>query len=305
MPRRRKRLSERHLFFGAAALASLAAVAAVTAGCGVKTTRVVPTEAIRPTLEATREDLLARYDRLARGVRSLNAAIELRPTTGSAYTGVIEEYREVSGFLLAARPASVRMIGQAPVVAKNIFDMTSDGRSFRIYIPSRGKFIIGPAASERRSEKPIENLRPQHLLDAIFWPEMEPGATVLFEEFDQPPYRYYVLTVLGRAAGDAPPEIARKMWFDRADLSLARLQIFAAGGRRSADIRYRDWQPAGDVAGGYPRGITLERPMDDYRLELRITRLTLNEEVAAERFRLEQPPGTELVRVEADAGERP
>lgn len=300
MPQRRKLLSGRHLFFGAVALA-----AALAAGCGVKTTRVVPKETIRPALEATRENLLARYDHLARGVRSINAAIELRPTTGSAYTGVIEEYREVSGFLLAARPASVRMIGQAPVVAKNIFDMTSDGRTFRIFIPSRGKFIVGPAESERRSEKPIENLRPQHLVDAIFWPELEPHATVIFEEFDQPPYRYYVLTVLGHAASAAPPEIARKLWFDRADLSLARLQIFAAGGRRAADIRYRDWQPAGDAAAGYPRGITLDRPMDDYRLELRITRLTLNEEVAAERFRLEQPPGTELVRVEAGAGERP
>lgn len=283
----------------------MAAIAAMAAGCAVKTTRVVPTETIRPALEATREDLLVRYDRLAHGVRSINAAIELRPTTGSAYTGVIEEYREVSGFLLAARPASVRMIGQAPVVAKNVFDMTSDGRTFRIFIPSRGKFIVGPAEFERRSEKPIENLRPQHLLDAIFWPELEPGAAVLFEEFDQPPHRYYVLTVLGRAAGDAPPVIARKMWFDRADLSLARLQIFTLAGRRSADIRYRDWRPAGDAAAGYPRGILLERPMDDYRLELRITRLTLNEELAAERFRLEQPPGTELVRVEAGAGERP
>lgn len=283
-------------------LLALAALAA--GGCAVKTTRVVDPAAIRPALEATREELLARYDRLARGVRSLNAAIDLRPTTGSAYTGVIEEYREVGGFLLAARPASVRMIGQAPVVGKNIFDMTSDGQTFRIFLPSRGKFIVGPAELERRSEKPIENLRPQHLLDAVFWPPLAADDVVLFEEFDQPPLRFYVLTVLRPASNGAPPEIARKLWFDRADLELARLQIFAPGGRRAADIRYRDWQPTGDAAR-FPRSIVLERPMDDYRLELRIARLAVNEEVAADRFRLEQPPGTELVRVEAGAEERP
>jgi hypothetical protein len=267
----------------------------------VKTTRVVPAEEIRPALEATADELLASYARLAREVRSINAAIELRATTGSAYSGVIEEYREVGGFLLAARPAHVRMIGQAPVVAKNVFDMSSDGETFRIFIPSRGKFIVGPAEFERRSERPIENLRPQHLVDAIFWPELPADTPVLFEEFDQPPRRYYVLTVLRQAA---ELEIARKLWFDRADLRLARLQVFAAGGRRSADVRYDDWQPAGDAAR-YPRSISLDRPMDDYRLDLRITRITLNEEIAADRFRLEQPPGSELVRVEAGPEERP
>jgi len=39
---------------------------------------------------------------------------------------------------------------------------------------------------------------------------------------------------------------------------------------------------------------------------VRITRLQLNEEIAAERFRLEPPPGVELVRLgEGDAAEKP
>ena len=47
----------------------------------------------------------------------------------------------------------------------------------------------------------------------------------------------------------------------------------------------------------YPRQIWLVRPRDDYQLELRITKLRLNETIPAERFRLEQPPGAELVRL--------
>ena len=94
----------------------------------------------------------------------------MKLTAGSAYSGVIEQYHEVNGFILAARPADIRVIGQAPVVSKNIFDMVSDGSTFSIYIPSKNKFIVGPANLERRAEKPIENLRPQHLVDALFWP---------------------------------------------------------------------------------------------------------------------------------------
>ncbi len=263
--------------------------------------RVVPPAEIRPALEVTSGQLIAQYNQQSRAVRSLNAAVELVPVTGSSYSGVIEEYHDVRGFILAQKPAEIRMIGQAPVVAKNIFDMVSDGETFRIFIPSKNKFIVGPAAFERPAKKPIENLRPQHLLDALFWPELPVGEPVLFEEFNAEPARYYILTLL---RGSSPLEIARKIWYDRADLSLARIQLYAPGGRLVSDIRYADWQPVADVR--YPRHIWLARPHDDYQLEVRITRVALNEDIATDRFRLEQPPGSELVRVgEGDAGVQP
>ena len=264
----------------------------IAASCAVKRREVMAPVAARPALEASADQLVERYNQVARGIRSLNAGIVLVPTVGSRFTGVIEEYREVRGFLLAQKPTHIRLIGQAPVVAKNIFDMVSDGETFRIFLPSKNRFVTGPAEFERRAEKPIENLRPQHLLDAIFWPELPAGRLILFEELDAAPERYYILTQLRERQG---LEIARKLWFDRADLSLARIQIYAPGGRLAADVRYADWQPLADLR--YPRHIRLARPQDDYQLELRITKLTLNEDISIERFRLDQPPGTELVHV--------
>ena len=272
----------------------LAVVPVLATGCGggIKKTTNVPASQMRPSLEATADQLAEQFNQLARAVRSLNAGVELNPVTGSTFTGVIEDYHDVRGFILAQRPSSIRMIGQAPVMAKNIFDMVSDGETFRIFIPSKNKFVVGPTELERPATKPIENLRPQHLLDALFWKELPSGRMVLFEEFDAAPARYYILTQVREANGG---EIARKIWFDRADLSLAHVQIYGPHGRLVADIRYADWQPAGELR--YPRHVWLVRPHDDYQLEVRITKLTLNEDIAAERFRLEQPPGTELVRV--------
>ncbi len=284
-----------------------------SAACAVSKKRVVAPAEMRPALEATAGQLVARYNQQALVVRSLNAGVELIPVAGSTYSGVIEEYHDVRGFLLAQRPAQVRLIGQAPVLAKNIFDMVSDGQTFRIFIPSKNKFIVGPTELERPAKKPIENLRPQHLLDALFWPELGPDKPVLFEEFNSSPTtagaapaRYYVLTLLRNTAG---LEIARKVWFDRTDLSIARVQIYGAGGRLLSDIRYAEWQPAPEASAGrasdarYPRHFWLFRPHDDYQLEVRITKLTMNEEIAGERFRLEQPPGTELVRLGDGAAE--
>jgi outer membrane lipoprotein-sorting protein len=283
----------------------------LAAGCmAIKTRHDVKKEEIRAQMEASEDQLLLAYNEQARAVRSLQATVDLVPSTGSTYSGVIEEYHDVPGFILAQRPATVRVIGQAPVVAKNIFDMVSDGETFRIYIPSKNAFLVGATSLARASKKPIENLRPQHVVDALFWPEIPPNTSVLFEQFDADPNRYYIVTLLRQADG-GKLEIARKIWFDRADLLVSRVQLYGTAGRLDSDVAYSDWQPVGAAAGAapaatqasYPRDVHIWRPQDDYKLEISILKLTVNEEISADRFELAQPAGTELVRVgEESAG---
>jgi hypothetical protein len=289
-----------------------ATVAAISYSCGgaVSAKRNLPAEQIVVVKDATKEELLEKYNGVARGVKSVNATVELKPVAGSRYSGVIEEYHEVKAFLLAERPAYIRMIGQAPVIGKTVFDMTGDAESFRVSIPSKNKFLVGAVSLERTSSKPIENLRPQHLLEALLWTEIRKEEEVLPEEFNDERARYYVLTVL---RGGYQKEISRKIWFNRADLEVARLQEFGRKGALLSDVRYSDWEPlTGDqqqtaAASGitfFPRVIQIDRPHDDYRLDLQVTKLTLNEDIPADRFKLEQPLGSELVRVGEDAPEK-
>jgi outer membrane lipoprotein-sorting protein len=288
------------------ALASLLSVGCIT----IKRRTEVKKEEIRPQLESSEANLLASYNQQALAVKSLQATVDLIPSTGSTYSGVIEEYHDVSGFILAQRPATIRVIGQAPVVAKNIFDMVSDGKEFRIYIPSKNTFLVGSTTLTRPSNKPIENLRPNHIVEALFWPQLPPGKDVLFEQFDYDSDRFYILTLLREVEG-GKLEIARKIWYNRADLRVSRVQLFGAGGKLDADIVYSDWQPAdtAPVAGGastaaqtsYARDIKIWRPQDDYKLEIRILKLTLNEPISVDRFVLDQPDGTDLVHVGEDS----
>src|SRR5712671_311518 len=289
-----------------------ATLASLSCGCRghIKTITKLPPQAKAVVRDATRDELLEKYNEIARAVKSVNATVELKPTAGSKYSGVIEEYHEAKAFLLAQRPAQIRMIGQAPVIGKTIFDMASDGETFRVWIPSKNKFLVGSVAAERISEKPIENLRPHHLLDALLWPEVRKEESVLFEEFNDETARYYVLTVL---RGGYRTEILRKIWFDRADLQVSRLQTFGPKGILLSDVHVWDWQPVlGDQAASgsarpvptFPRQIRIERPHDDYRLDLQITKVTLNEDLPSGRFKLEQPPGTELVRVGENTEEK-
>lgn len=250
--------------------------------------------------DATREELLDQYNLIARGTKALSATVELKPTAGSKYSGVIDEYHEVKAFLLAARPAQIRLIGQAPLVGTTVFDMASDGETFRVSIPSKHKFLVGPVAIEKNSSKPIENLRPQHLLDALLWPEIRKEESTTLREFNDEIARYYVLTVL---RGGYQLEVLREVWFDRADLHVTRIETFGPKGLLVSDAHLADWLPLETPAGpsqavqSFPRTIRLERPHDDYKLDLQVTKISLNEDIPVERFKLEQPTGTELVRV--------
>lgn len=305
-------------------MASAAVMLSSAFGCAVShKTAVKPSQTPGPLQTATKDQLLDAYNRQAQAIRSLNAGVTMKITAGSAYSGVIEQYHEVNGFILAARPANIRVIGQAPAVGKNIFDMVSDGSTFSIYIPSKNKFIVGPANLERRAEKPIENFRPQHLVDALFWPVVADGAPVLFEEASEGASRFYVLTVVsaetapsaagpGDAGSAAPSQqessrrptanwnIACKIWFDRADLRVSRLENFGSGGKVTSDVAYANWQTT--AATSYPWQINVTRPSDDYQLQITVKKLTVNEPIASDRFSLPQPPGTDLVNLGENNG---
>src|SRR6204780_5236400 len=226
-------------------MASSAAVLASAFGCAVSQKTVVkPAQAPAALQTATKEQLIDSYNRQAQAIQSLNAGVSMKLTAGSAYSGVIEQYHEVNGFILAARPANIRVIGQAPVVAKNIFDMVSDGETFRIYIPSKNKFITGPARFEKKAEKPIENLRPQHLVDALFWREIPAGAPVIFEEMEDAAGRAYLLTVLRRGEGEGNFIAVSNIRFDRGDLNVSGIENFTGDGILTSVSHYADWQAA-------------------------------------------------------------
>src|SRR5438552_1265823 len=265
----------------------LVTLAAISCGCPpgkvVTSHTKLPPSQIPVAKDATREELLEAYKLIAHNTKTLNATVELKPTAGSKYSGVIDEYHEVKAFLLAARQAQIRVIGQAPVVGTTVFDMASDGTTFQVSIPSKKKFLVGAVAVESASSKPIENLRPQHLLDALLWPEIRKEEAVTLREFNDENARYYILTVL---RGGHQLEVLREIWFDRSDLRVSRMLTFGPKGVLLSDVRLADWQAVDSTAGIgqngtaspsnstalFARTIRIDRPHDDYKLDLQVTK---------------------------------
>jgi len=266
-------------------------------GCAVKRrVHVSPLQAPGPLKQATATELVKKLDAWSGDINTLKATVEFKPTTGSVYNGVINEYHKVGGFILLKKPAMIRIIGQAPVVRTDIFDMVSDGQNFRVSIPPKNKFIVGSNSYHGSSKKPLENLRPAHIMDALLIPAIDKTKEEFFDEETKTPdgQFYYVLNVVEPATG-GELSLKRKVWFNRTDLNLSRLQLYGSDGALREDINYADYR---DFQGiHYPGQITLSRPEQDYTLSITIEKATFNKPIPAKNFILPKPPNATLVEL--------
>ena len=278
----------------------LAATLLITSGCLVRReTRVQPSQLPPPTLEASLADLVARLNSTSEKVRTLTATVDLEPTAGSIYSGVIREYEDVRGFILVETPALIRVLGQAPVVRTDIFDMVSNGEEFRLYIPPKQKFIVGKTTFRRPAKNSLENLRPQHILEALLVPALDTSHEKWFlEEAEEGGRRFYAVVIV-EPADSGELRLKRKAWFDRANLDLARMQFYESEGLYVEDVHYSDYQDFQGIS--YPSRIEVVRPIEDYRLTITLLKATFNQPIEPEKFILNKPEGAQLVDLTAKA----
>src|SRR6266581_6253083 len=131
----------------------------VIARSGGKTTQTL--------LVADRATLLERIAGQYEAIRDFSAEVDMVPALGSAEKSRITEYKDVRAYILFRKPAEIRLIGLYPLVRNKAFDMVSTGVDFKLYVPARNRFLIGRNEIDRPSENKLENLRPQHFLDAM------------------------------------------------------------------------------------------------------------------------------------------
>jgi outer membrane lipoprotein-sorting protein len=230
----------------------------------------------------------------------MTAIMELEPTAGSVYSGVISQYHDVRAAVLLQSPEQIRMQGQAPVVRTSIFDMVSDGEEFKLWIPSKQKFIVGSTRVTRPAKNSLENLRPQHILEALLVPSVDRSSEQYFlNQERQDGHIYYALNIVARPTGDAI-KLLRRVWFDASTLELSRIEYYDARGGVMEDVKYSAYQDYQGVR--FPSHVQLDRPDDDYSLGMTVAQATFNQPIPSEKFVLDKPAGAEEIRLGADPG---
>jgi outer membrane lipoprotein-sorting protein len=256
-------------------------------------------QAKQTLLTASKDDLLRRIQAIYDSIQSFQADVDMTPSVGSVYKGEITEYKDVSAYILYKKPDEIRIIGLYPVVRSKAFDMVSNGDKFRIFIPAKNRFIEGETNLPANSPNKIENLRPEAFLSALLIrPPKEPEETAVLEDFTDEENAYYILHIL-RNPAVGQITLLRNIWFDRLSLRIVRQKKFDEAGNILSDTRYTNWQTYNGVP--FPSSIDINRPKDEYGVVMTVTKMEMNPTLTADKFVLEQPEGTQLEVLGANA----
>ena len=276
----------------ARSLLALILLALAASGCLARR-RVITRNGRHTTLAlrtAAKPVLLAKIAEDYRAIETLQATVDMTPALGSAEKGKVTEYKDVRGYILFRKPALIRLIGLYPVVRNKAFDMVSDGERFRLYLPVKNRFIEGANEITRLSKNKIENLRPQHFLDALLVRPADSEQSLLVNFTDEDNAAYIVQLVDGSAAGGL--RLKRQVWFERVNLTVVRQLIFDEAGDILTDARYGGWQTHERVP--FPTQIEINRPKDEYGVVMKVVRVEVNKPLEDARFELPRPEGAEL-----------
>lgn len=275
------------------------------AGCLSVRTRAVDKTILVPNVqEATLDELLKRMAERYAAVNTLNLSVNIQASTGGAHQGEVKEYPSFAGYIFLRKPEDLRVLMLVPFVRSRALDMVSDGKNFKLLISApRAKAIVGPEAMTSPSKNGLENLRPNIIRDALQIPPVEPDEYVALttgfrilapahgrkEAIEEPDYD---LTILRRKSGEANVRVlerVRVIHIGRLTLLPYRQDLFDASGHLVTTIEYGKFQKFGDAM--YPTSIFLKRPIDEYTLQIDVTKLVVNQPLDDEQFKLTIPDG--------------
>jgi outer membrane lipoprotein-sorting protein len=282
----------------------LAATLIPLSGCLLRTHKVERTVTSNaPLMTATVDQLIERINTEARKVQTMNATVDIAPSIGGEKKGKVTEYQEIRGYVLLRKPNTLRMIGLFPVVRNKAFDMVSEGDRFKLSLPTKGKFFIGSQEVKVPSKQPLENLRPQHILDAMLVREINPQSEIAVlensrerirdtktkKEVEQDNYEL----IVSRRDVNGKWYLDRKIYFNRVDLLPRKQVIFDHKGNVATIAQFDNYSEMSGLM--FPNIIQIDRPQEEYSIQLGMVKLKLNEPLKDAQFELPQPANATVI----------
>jgi outer membrane lipoprotein-sorting protein len=268
-------------------------------GCLYRSRPVALRSSTAPLQTATGKDLIERINAAATEINTLEATVTAS-IVGSKL-GRITEYQQIRGYILVRKPSSLRMIGLSPILQNHVFDMVSSGQEFRLWIPSKNRFIAGNNEVARPSTEPLGNLRPQLIYDALLLQAVDPQSELaILEEGEhevidsvgqklvlQPDYTLNIIKQNGRGW-----YLSRKVVFDRTDLRPHQQLLYDEHGSVITDVHYDEYRKFNGVF--FPTNIQIRGSQEEYSIKLEVTNLTINAPITDDQLLLDVPSGAGL-----------
>ena len=274
-------------------------------GCLFRSHKVQRQVSTAPLKSATQQELIDYINTQAAKIQSMQATVDIDTSVGGVKKGKITDYQQIRGYVLARKPAMLRMIGLMPIVRNQAFDMVSNGQDFKLWIPPKNRFVVGRNDLQpHNTQQSLENLRPQHIYDALLLREIEPEHEIAVVEngyemvrdakghsVEQPDYEMEVIR-----KGEHGWFLSRKIMFSRSDLLPHRQLTYDQEGNLTTDAHYENYRDYNGL--NFPSQIQIWRPQEEYDITLTIVKLQLNQPLPDEKFVLQQPPGAQVIHLD-------
>ena len=276
-----------------------------TSGCVLRTRPVEDQYSKVPLKESTQQGLIDSINQQAKAIQSLKATVDIDTSVGGMRKGHYTDYKEIRGYVLARKPDALHMVGLMPIVRTTAFDMVSDGRDFKLWIPAKNRFVMGKnEVGTPNIDQPMENIRPQNIYEALLIQPVDADSEIAVLEngyeilHDSKGRRIlqddYELTVIQKY--DKGWRLARKIIFERTDLKPHRQYIYSEDGKVATDAHYAEYK---DYDGfSFPSRIEIYRPQEEYDITLNMLKVDINQPLKDEQFVLEQPSGAVVVNLD-------
>jgi hypothetical protein len=200
----------------------------------------------------------------------------------------------------------LRMRIYVPVIHNVMADMVSNGKNFELASPIKSKFYVGSNQQPvKPSPQPLENLRPQHISDALLLKPIEEGKEIAVLENttevvkdpkthkDVEQLAYTVLVIDKDNAGHY---LSRKIVFSRTDLLPHEQSIYDRQGRLVTFVRYENFT---DYSGLLlPTIVAIQRPIEGYAITISMVKVDVNVPLTDDQFVLTQPPGSQVINLD-------
>jgi outer membrane lipoprotein-sorting protein len=276
-------------------------------GCGFRSSHPVKMRTSMATLkDATLEQLLASINTTAEKLKTLKATVDIDSSILEEKKNRVKDNPQVAGIILVRKPEMLRMRIYVPVLHNVMADMVSNGKNFELASPIKSKFYVGSNQQPvKPSPQPLENLRPQHISDALLLKPIEEGKEIAVLENttevvkdpknhkDVEQLAYTVLVVDKDSVGNY---LSRKIVFSRTDLLPHEQSIYNRQGQLVTFVRYENFS---DYSGLLlPAIVSIQRPVEGYAITISMVKVDVNVPLTDDQFVLTQPPGSQVINLD-------
>ena len=284
--------------------AAASALPLLLAGCSLlPTTRHLPAPRVPSDVKsATPQELVNQLNVRWDALSTLTATVEVQASEFKTTAGVQAEkdFPSARTNILMRKPRMLRVRGTYFGVP--IFDMASNGDRFTLVIPSKSLVIEGTnSVTEKNTESPLLNLRPDFFLDAIAVRGLEPDEEFMVvsdtETIEDAAKKHlysepeYILSVMRPKAGKEKFPV-RIITFHRDTMLPSDQDIYDSQGNLATLVSYSNY--ADFTAGKFPSRVVIKRPQEGIQLVLTVEDVHENIELTDNQFQVKIPQGATI-----------